>query len=128
MGCGGSKQAAKGELAEEAQAKSHVAKKQWPQAETVYRDILAKRKKRLPLEHPDVLDTMSSLATVLEQQNKTKEAAEIRATLKDRVLRQIPPPTKRPTNAKMKTPPPPKKVPAPKKAKPNKKAVPPKKK
>ncbi|KAK3343370.1 hypothetical protein B0T25DRAFT_614349 [Lasiosphaeria hispida] len=109
MGCGPSKQNGKGESTEESLAKGHVAKKQWAQAETIYRDILAKRRKRLPLDHADVLDTMSSLATVLEQQNKTNEAAEIRAALKDRVLRQIPPPSKRPTNPKTKGPPPPKK-------------------
>jgi hypothetical protein len=127
MGCGPSKQNGKGELAEETQARTHTAKNEWAQAEKIYRDILAKRRQRLPLNHPDVLDTMSSLATVLERQNKVKEAADVRTALKDRVLRQIPPPSKRPTNPKPRAPPPPKKVPPPKKPRPAKKATPNKK-
>jgi hypothetical protein len=126
MGCGASKQGGKGELAEESLAKGHITRKQWAQAETIYRDILVKRRKRLPLDHADVLDTMSSLATVLEQQRKTKEAAEIRAAVKDRLLRQIPSPSKRPTNPKpkpKKAATPPKKAPPPKKPKPVQKAA-----
>lgn len=91
MGCFSSKPKDEFEP-QRAQARGLAAKKNYAQAEKVYREILMHQQKRqkLTLAHPDVLETMSSLADVLEQQNKMKEATDIRNTIRDRLVRQLP--------------------------------------
>ncbi|KAK0670209.1 hypothetical protein QBC41DRAFT_390211 [Cercophora samala] len=91
MGCGGSKPANAFKV-EEANARKLIMNKQYSQAEKIYRDILQARRQKFgqAVDHPDMLETMASLADVLERQKKTKEAAEIRAALRDRLVRQIP--------------------------------------
>jgi len=75
-----------------AQARGLAAKKSYAQAEKIYREVLLlqQQRQKLTLAHPDVLETMSNLADVLEQQNKTKEATDIRNTIRDRLVRQLP--------------------------------------
>ncbi|KAK5656002.1 hypothetical protein OQA88_5140 [Cercophora sp. LCS_1] len=75
---------------EENAARIYTSKREYAKAEEIYRDILAERTKKLELNDPDVLDTMSSLANVLEKQNSTnkiEEAAKIRDAIRERALR-----------------------------------------
>lgn len=73
MGCFASKP--NPERADEKLSRDHKAKKEWAQAEAIYRQILEKRIIRMHNFHPDDLEIIQRLRNVLLAQDpKSKEA------------------------------------------------------
>lgn len=94
MGCFASKP--NPEHADEKLARDHEAKKEWAQAEAIYRQILDKRIARMPNFHPDYVVIMQRLQNVLLAQDpKSKEAEEIEKKVSSRIGLSIPLPRRR---------------------------------
>ncbi len=58
----------------ELQAKVFQEQRKYPEAEKLYRETLAARRKALGADHPDTLRTMSALAVTLQRQRKYEDA------------------------------------------------------
>lgn len=94
MGCFASKP--NPERADVKLARDHEVKKEWAQAEAIYRQILDKRIVRMHNFHPDYLVIMQRLQYVLLAQDpKSKEAKEIGKKVMSRVALSIPLPRDR---------------------------------